>query len=387
LLSPFRITRAAVIRRALALPVSLSVCALITALGYAALAPPAAAAIEQPSVGAATSPDNLPIDHAPPPTVAPTTPAAEDHAFPLPPIVARVNGNPITRETLDTQLERDYGQNALLGLILNQLLNEAAAKQGAVPSQARLDEAFNAQNTQASGQLPVLLEQHHMTKADFEQQILRPKLEMDAMTKQGITISDADIKTFFDAHKEQWATPKQVKLYRIKTATLAEGKAARAAIEKGMTWDAAVKKYSNDQSYYKDHEGYYGTVAITLLPPTVQTAVANLKAGEITEPIEMAKEGANAGFILWRVAEILPAKPASLDAHRQEIQTYLTGLKAKQPVDVVRELVKSAKITDLPDAFKGMFASLLNAQPTPPRPGIGGGPNIPPPPPPIGHAG
>lgn len=281
----------------------------------------------------------------------------------LPLIVAKVNGKVIGRDELDSDLEtyQDGGlaKQILANLILKQLIQDRAQQFGLVPTAAEYEKAYNEANMAAQGRLPQLLAARNLTRAQFEQQFLEPKIELTNLARYGVKVTDADIQEMFDRNKTQWIQPKVVKIYRIHTATLPAAQAVESELAKGASWNDTVKKSSDDAPYYKDHNGYYGAVLPETLPKEVQDAIVNLKAGEYSQPVQVKDEGANPGWTIWRIGEIIPAKQPTLAEHREEIRNMVFQTKSKQDMEVLRDLVKSAKITNLPAGFEQLFAPLM----------------------------
>ena len=324
------------------------------------------------------------------PVVAKTNPKSSDAAGPvyrLPEVVARVDGSTISRDQVDSELERNFGQQIVFTLVVAHLVEERAAKLGLTPTAAEIDRAFQEANMNAQGGLLMMLKQHNMARPDFEKMVLRPKLEMQKLSKYGISVSDADIQTYFNEHKSEWAGPEQVELLRIHTPTLDAANRASAELAAGKPWAEVLQKFSDDKDYYKANGGLYGTIVRSVLPPEIATAISGLKAGEVSKPMEIAEEGPAHGYVIWKLNKIVSGAEAKLADHKEEIKQKLITARTKPDMELITDLIKNAKISNLPPGYADVFTRFTTAPLAPPRrvtpPGIGGPGNAPPPPPPM----
>jgi parvulin-like peptidyl-prolyl isomerase len=309
--------------------------------------------------------------------------AAASPEYRLPAVVARVNGVSISRDAIDSQLERNHTtvEQILFSTVLARLLDDRAKQLKITPTAAEVNTAWVQANKQSQGRLDVILQTNNLTRTQFEQQMLRPQIEMGKLQDYGVKITDADIKQTFEEKKSTWAAPPQVELYRLHTPSMIAAQAALADLRAGKAWDGVFAQYSDDQPYYKATNGLYGQVASSVLPDEVKRAIAGLKPGEYSEPMAISEEGPDHGFVIWKLSKEIKGPEPTLEAHRAEIKQMLQKQRQKTAQQVISELLRGAHIADLPAGFADMFKQFLNPQPAPTRPGPPGSPPPPPPPP------
>jgi peptidyl-prolyl cis-trans isomerase SurA len=296
--------------------------------------PPPPSAPESPGMGA-TNPsrtartvpysDALPdpaavakMDEPPPPPTAVQTSVDEEMEARQPAvdrIVASVDGDPITmREVKDFASQHgqpietddfassDTAKTAVKALIGEKLLDQEVKKYD--------DKVDDAQVDKYIAQLRM---DKHLSEAEFRQQLqasgmsyddLRKRARMDVekamMIEQEvrakIDVPDADIKTFYDAHKEDFTIAKErLKLAQILISlpanpTPAQVSAAqkktemvRARAAKGDDFGDLARVYSDDDS--KTNGGELGWFVPTDINDQILAAVKPLKPGEISAPV------------------------------------------------------------------------------------------------------
>ncbi len=140
-------------------------------------------------------------------------------------------------------------------------------------------------------------------------------------------------------------------------AKLTEAKAKIDGIKKelaaGKDFAELAKQFSEDVET-KEKGGDLGLVERMSLPPTLATAVFNLKAGEVTEPIQTPL-----GWHLAKVEEKKPPEVKSLDSMRMEIASQLYARErskalAKAEADKALTAMKGGKkLTELYPAPAG----------------------------------
>ena len=325
----------------------------------------AAAAVPLAATGPACAAKPTSTHPKPKPSASVNTPD-----YVLPPIVATVNGVPVTRQQVDVELERNYADKVIFALVLNHLLDQRAAELHVTPTRSAIKDAYMQADKDSHGQLNTILENHKMSPAQFEQLVLKPRLEMQNIEKHGINVTEANIVDFYNQNKAQWAEPDKLDLQRMHVATRADADAAEADLAGGKAWVDVFTKYSDDKEYYKATDGSYGEVLRKTLPKEVADIIDGLKPGGISKPMPITENGPDKGFVIWKVNNIVPGSTPTLQQKRTEIVARLQAQKTPQEIDIIRQLVRSAKIKGLPAAYEQEFAMFSAPQPAPPHPGM-----------------
>lgn len=117
-------------------------------------------------------------------------------------VAAIVNNTIITRFSLDRELEQQAGKQLLDSKISQALVMQEAAKQNIKVSSEELGSKVSEIETQIpQGQtLEDLLSAYGLTRPEFEKQ-LSYEIIVTKLLEKDITISDDEIKSYFDANK------------------------------------------------------------------------------------------------------------------------------------------------------------------------------------------
>ncbi len=301
----------------------------------------ASTATEQPSaptvptqqegaVNPTRTPKILVAEQDTPPPVDPNSPAgrppepdntesvdeeAEDNAPALDRVVASVDGDPITErqvkdfasqhgQPIDTDdfASSDSAKTAVKALIGEKLLEQEVKKYDDKVDDDQVDKYIDQ-----------LRESKHMSDTEFREQLQASGMSYDELRKRvrldlekammieqevraKIVIPDADIKAFYDSHKDDFTVTKErLKLAQILVAlpanptpaqvSAAQKKAAmiRARALKGDDFGDLARVYSDDDS--KSNGGELGWFAPGDINDQILAAVKPLKPGDISQPV------------------------------------------------------------------------------------------------------
>jgi peptidyl-prolyl cis-trans isomerase C len=210
--------------------------------------------------------------------------------------------------------------------------------------------AFEAQ-IKASG---MTLEQ--VRARAYEEQLCRRVLERE--TTNGITISDAAAKKFYDDNPDKFETPEEVRVSHILIGTLeppdplnprvrpsplppeqkkAKEKLARelkARADKGEDFAKLVKQYSEDPGS-KDKGGEY-TFPRKRMVPEFEAAAFSLKTNQISDIVETQY-----GYHIIKLLEKFPAKHEQFADVKTKIKDYLVEKEAEKALPAYLEKIKA----------------------------------------------
>jgi len=158
-------------------------------------------------------------------------------------------------------------------------------------------------------------------------QMLRSKL-VNREIKSKIVITNEDIKTYYDSHSEKYGGETKYHLRNIlrRVSSLADAiekrrvreemEAVLAKLKDGEPFENMVAAYS--ESPLASEGGDLGLFALDKLSPTLQEAVKDLKAGELTPVLDTEH-----GYQIFLVQEVIrtPGKP--LEQVTPEIERIL----------------------------------------------------------------
>jgi foldase protein PrsA len=186
--------------------------------------------------------------------------------------IASVNGVEIPKSAVDDQvnrmktaqpasfegtagvaIEQQYRAQVLSGLIDLELIKEAAVTLGVSVTTQQIDDYVTQLQTQYGGATAL---DTAMKTAGFTMDSLRQQVSVNLLrdavaskvTTGAISVTDAQIKTYYDANAAQFATPAQVHAEHILFATADKAKAQTvlAQVKAGGDFAALAKQYSTD---------------------------------------------------------------------------------------------------------------------------------------------
>jgi peptidylprolyl isomerase len=171
------------------------------------------------------------------------------------------------------------------------------------------------------------------TRAATEQIVFRDYLR-SVSTVPADYPSTAELQQAYDAGKGNWQTPA---LYRVSQIFLAVPDAqSLEAVRKQATelskkaqgtpadFAALATQYSQDRQT-AERGGDTGLQPLQQLVPEVRGAVAKLKVGAVSEPVQSA-----AGFHVIKLTEQQPARTATLDELRDQLTQALRAQRQEQ---------------------------------------------------------
>jgi peptidyl-prolyl cis-trans isomerase SurA len=282
-------------------------------------------------------------------------------------VVASVDGDPITmREVKDFSASHgqpidtdnfatsDTAKTAVKALIGEKLLEQEVKKYDDKVDEAQVDKYITT-----------LREDKHLSEAEFQSQLqasgmtnedLRKRARLDlekAMmieeeVRAKIEVPDADIKAFYDAHKEDFTIDKerynlaQVLIALPPNPTPAQVAAAqkkaemvRARAVKGDDFGDLARVYSDDDS--KSNGGELGWFAPGDINDSILAAVKPLKPGEVSAPVRT-----NHGIHIVKLEDHQVPGVVPLSEVKAQIRSQLTDQQTSAQLEkwVESDLVK-----------------------------------------------
>ncbi|HVP03688.1 MAG TPA: peptidyl-prolyl cis-trans isomerase [Solirubrobacteraceae bacterium] len=218
------------------------------------------------------------------------------------------------KKTCQQQYEQQKDQ-VVSFLLRSQWLEAEAARQGITVSDAELKSAFNKARLQAfpkTADYIKFLKSSGQTEADLlyreRAQLLEQKITAK-VTKGAKNVTQQDVQAYYNKNKaKQFTTPEQRSMHVILTKDQATAAKARAAILAGTPWATVAKQYSIDPAA-KDNGGVLNNVVKGQGAPDFEKGVFGAKKGVVTAPFKTAD-----GWYVVRVDGIKPAKVTPLNA-------------------------------------------------------------------------
>lgn len=263
-------------------------------------------------------------------------------------IAAVVNDEIITTRQLDQRIEAQPREAALpreqvlKNMITDILIEQRAAEIGIGVSEEDIDRAVQdveQQNGITTAQLEQALVAQGMTMRKYREQlgnqILRFKLTgIEVKSKADVT--RREIRSYYEAHQDDFRRPAQIRLSRISiplgiegNETYDEAEKVRKDLAAGLTVDAVLADWPEDLRMNGGDMGYFKPGQLS---PLFNEALEGLEAGEVTDILQ----DGNVLHIL-RVEESMPGRTAPLEEVEGEIAEQLRSEKMEEKLEEWRE--------------------------------------------------
>jgi peptidyl-prolyl cis-trans isomerase C len=250
--------------------------------------------------------------------------------------LAEVNGNVITTQDFQTEVDRlppylkpmvqsSEGKRELLeSMIVREIVLEQAKKDGIDKDKEVADRMED------------------LRKRLIVETYLKKKVEKEAQ------ISDAEMKKFYDENKEKFKAGDQVKASHILVKTEEEAKDVLAKLKGGAKFDELAKKVSTDSSAAKG--GDLGWFPKGAMVPEFEKVAFSLKEGETSGIVKT-----QFGYHIIMVTGKRPAGITPYEDVKEQIRANLLPTKQQEIfIKMKDELKKGAKITIKDDVLKDL---------------------------------
>lgn len=282
-----------------------------------------------------------------------------------PEIIARVNGEPVTKAELQRMLAdpftlhrlqqeagthdpdgKELDQRALRMLINRRLVLQEAGRRNITVSEKDLDQAIVALRRGFNDLRSLgawMKEQGHDDKSLFD--TIRAEMmaaRFRAALVEGVSFTEEQVQEYYEAHKEELKTAGDVRLRIIAVKDKAAAEEVLAALKKGDDFISLARQRSIGMR--ADQGGDTGWLNPWTLPPALLEAVRVLKTGEIGGPLQKGEEFLVVGLVGRR-----PERTGSLSEARPEIKRRLLAAKQEEAVQAwLTEQEKKSKIEFFP---------------------------------------
>jgi parvulin-like peptidyl-prolyl isomerase len=247
--------------------------------------------------------------------------------------------------------------NLLQELVINQILLQKATADDKSKGGKLVDDYLAKMHTNSSSAdaFDQRIKATGLTLAQLRQRMLEDWLCNDIRTRDitnGIVIKDADVKTFYQEHPDDFKLTERVRVQHILVLTmdpitqnpfppevklekLKLAKAVKARADKGEDFAALVKKYSDDPGT-RDNGGEYTLSKSTRLAPEFIAAAFSMKLNQISDLVET-----QFGFYLIKLLEKLPPSTVEFAKAEPDIRGFLTKQAAEKALPAYLDKLKA----------------------------------------------
>jgi foldase protein PrsA len=233
-------------------------------------------------------------------------------------VVAKVNGEVITKDDLYEILVEQNGEQALEVLITEKIIELEAAKEKIEVSDEEIEDTMADIISQYGNEdgFKQALESYGYTVEDVRKDI-EMNIKVEKLLEPQIEISEEEMKSFFEENKQMFATEEQVKARHILVDSEEQAKEIREKLLANEDFTELAKEYSLD-TFTKEQGGDLGFFKRGQMVPEFEEAAFSLKVGEISEPIK-----SEYGYHIIKVEEKMEAKEADFGESKEKIKDMI----------------------------------------------------------------
>lgn len=233
--------------------------------------------------------------------------------------VAKVEDKEITEAELNRLLQSQYGQSVLDSLITNKIVELEAEKLEITVTDEEIAEEYNKYAESYGGEEALLsaIESYNMTKEDINKDIEIYLLTLKVM-EEDIGITDEDVKTYFEEHKESFGTAEQVEASHILVEDEATAKEVLEKLNAGEDFAKLAKEYSTDTGSAEDG-GALGFFGRGEMVAEFEEAAFAMNVGDVSkEPVKTEH-----GYHIIKVTDKTEAKEPDFETSKEEARDML----------------------------------------------------------------
>jgi foldase protein PrsA len=221
------------------------------------------------------------------------------------------------------QLNEALVQQTMNTLIQQLWIEKEAKEQGVTVSDADVERQLAAtkrQSFRSEAAFQRFLKQSGMSQEDVLSRIRVQTLATNLQRKiqnSAAPVTDAQIQSYFDRNRSQFAVPERRDVEVILTRTQAQANTAKSAVQGGTSWAAAARQYSTDATS-KATGGVLRGVSAGQQDRAFDQAAFTARKGEIVGPVK-----GQFGYYIVRVTTITPARQTPISEARAQIRGLL----------------------------------------------------------------
>jgi foldase protein PrsA len=231
---------------------------------------------------------------------------------------ASINGEEISSEELYSKLTDLYGKDTLDSLVTNKMIEMEAKKEKVKVTGNEIDEELTKLQESYGGEeaFTSALEQNNVSmdkiREDIEFYLLAEKL-----IEPDISITDEEMKTYFEENKDSFDEKEQVKASHILVEDEATAKKVKEELDTGKDFAELAKEYSTDTSNAADG-GDLGYFSKGEMAEEFEKAAFEMEVNTVSNPVKT-----DFGYHIIKVSDKKAAKAATFEDHKGKIKELL----------------------------------------------------------------
>jgi len=232
--------------------------------------------------------------------------------------VAKVNGEAITKDQLYDAMVKQGGQQALDMLIMEKIIEMEAKKQGIQVTEQDVDKEIDKMAEQYGGReaFERIIGMYGYS-IDGMKKDIGMSLKIEELLRPSISITEEEMKEYFEENKETFAVEEQVKASHILTETEEAAAEVKEKLDAGEDFAELAKEYSIDEAN-KNYGGDLGIVKRGEMVPEFEEAAFSMEAGSISQPVKT-----QFGYHIIKVDDKKEAREADFEQSKEQIEEIL----------------------------------------------------------------
>ncbi|MCK4323954.1 MAG: peptidyl-prolyl cis-trans isomerase [Armatimonadetes bacterium] len=271
-----------------------------------------------------------------------TVPLAAVAQTPAPPastdteVLCTVNGNAITRASLNKAVQQEWGRKILENLIEQELIFQAARTRGLTISEEEFGARLNAVKSEHESleDFNAMMAKRGIKGPAFRQE-LRGQMLLDKLVKQIGKVTEDDARAYYDDHLSFYQAPERRHVHAIIAEDAEEAYQARQQVAGGADFDTVAAdigtEMAGDWEWLRKED---------LRNPLIRETAFSLKPGDVSNPIFVDDEY----YVLW-VEEVRAGIDRSFEEVTDEIVTRIRTERGITPESVVAGLWRNAELS------------------------------------------
>ncbi len=262
------------------------------------------------------------------PPASPSDPDAES--------LCVVNGNPITRASLNKAVQQEWGRKILENLIEQELIFQAARTRGLTISEEEFDARLNAVKSEYESleEFNAMMAKRGIKGPAFRQQ-LRGQMLLDKFVEQIGKVTEEDARAYYDDHLSFYQAPERRHVHAIIAEDAEEAYQARQQVAGGADFDTVAADIGTEMA-----GDWEWLIKKDLRNPLIRETAFSLNPGDVSNPIFVDDQY----YVLW-VEEVRVGIDQSFEEVADEIIASIRTERGITPESVVAGLWRNAEIS------------------------------------------
>ena len=277
-----------------------------------------------------------------PPAGASSDPGTRQPSTGIPEIVAKVNGEQITKNDLAGECLRHYGQEVLERVVNKFLILQECKARGVTVSKAEVDAEIK--RMAASFSLPVdrwlemLEEERGVSLSQYSGDIIWPSLALKKLAGDRLVVSEEELKK---EHEKQFGPAVRARMIVCDSRQKAEVVHARAVADPDSFGNLAKSESVDTTS--ASVKGLINPIRLHMGYKEIEDAAFAMLEGQISPVIQVAEQ-----YVILKCEGQIPARQVALERSKPMLEESIRDQKLEQVAnEVFAELQKSSKVLNV----------------------------------------